>query len=414
MTASVETMARAWRLSLTLAAGGLCWALLCGVPVAGHVAPSAPPHPHAPRKAVEGVATTTAMKPHESLTAALIRAGVDAGDARAAAAAMADDFDTVNPHPGLTLRLEMSGGPNAKLAGLEVSPAEDRIVRLSRAPGGPFAVAREARPRVETIRVLDGAVNGSLYLSLVEAGASPDLSAMVVNLFGRDIDLSRDVQSGDRFRLVFRQRQGDGGAFTAPNLIYADVAGEGRVSRLYRVARTASGSDFASGADGARRSVLLRTPVDGARVSSPFGLRLHPILGFTRMHEGVDFAAGVGSPVFAAGSGVVEEARWSGGYGGWLKIRHASGLETGYGHLSAWAPGIAPGATVRQGQIVAYVGDSGLATGPHLHYEVFQTGRRVDPAAPSLRMTQRDVGDEAAVRVQKALIDATVASVTTG
>lgn len=354
------------------------------------------------------------MRPHESLTAALIRCGVDPRGAQAAAAALADDFDTVNPHPGLTLRLEMSDDPAAKLAALEVSPGEDRIVKLSRGPGGRFLVEQEARPRTETIRVLDGTVNGSLYLSLVEAGASPDLSAMVANLFGRDIDLGRDVRSGDRFRLVFRQQGAGGVAFNPASLVYADVIGEGRVAQLYRVAQTGTAADFAGGLDGARRFLLLRTPVDGARISSPFGLRLHPILGFTRMHQGVDFAAGIGAPVFAAGSGVVEEARWSSGYGRWLKIRHSSNLETGYGHLSAWAPGIAPGVTVRQGQVVAYVGDSGLATGPHLHYEVFQTGRRVDPADPRLRATQRDPADDAAVRAQKALIDTTVASVTTG
>src|SRR5205814_9651138 len=105
---------------------------------------------------------------------------------------------------------------------------------------------------------------------------------------------------------------------------------------------------------------LLRTPVSGAHLTSLFGMRLHPLLGFTRMHQGVDFGASVGAPVLAAGDGAVEEARWAGDYGRWLKIRHSADVETGYGHLSSWAPGVVPGARVRQGQIVAFVGASGL------------------------------------------------------
>jgi murein DD-endopeptidase MepM/ murein hydrolase activator NlpD len=119
-------------------------------------------------------------------------------------------------------------------------------------------------------------------------------------------------------------------------------------------------------------------------VTSAFGLRFHPLLGFTRMHQGVDFGASTGAPVLAAGDGVVEETRWAGGYGRWLRIRHGVAVETGYGHLSAWAPGVKPGVRVRQGEVVGYVGDSGLATGPHLHFEVFDAGRRIDPrSAPA-------------------------------
>ncbi|HEV7157966.1 MAG TPA: M23 family metallopeptidase [Caulobacteraceae bacterium] len=137
-------------------------------------------------------------------------------------------------------------------------------------------------------------------------------------------------------------------------------------------------SDFTLG-DRMGGPLLLSAPVGAVRISSGFGMRLHPILGFTRMHEGVDFAASLGAPVLAAGDGVVEEARWAGEYGRWLKIRHGSKFETGYAHLSAWAPGIAPGVEVRRGEVVAFVGASGLATGPHLHFEVIRGGRRIDP-----------------------------------
>ena len=127
------------------------------------------------------------------------------------------------------------------------------------------------------------------------------------------------------------------------------------------------------------------------------------------MHQGVDFGASEGAPVLAAGDGVVEEARWAGGYGRWLKIRHAEGLETGYAHLSAWAAGIAPGSRVRQGEVVAYVGATGLATGPHLHYEVFADGQRIDPErARTVIAGGQDAISRVAFRAQKARIDAIV------
>ena len=115
------------------------------------------------------------------------------------------------------------------------------------------------------------------------------------------------------------------------------------------------------------------------RVSSGFGMRLHPILGYTRMHPGIDFAAPKGTPVYAAGDGVIAEKRWAGGYGNWLMIKHQGGWATGYGHLSAYAAGVHPGQSVHQGQLVAYVGSTGLSTGPHLHYEVINKGAKMDP-----------------------------------
>jgi murein DD-endopeptidase MepM/ murein hydrolase activator NlpD len=138
-------------------------------------------------------------------------------------------------------------------------------------------------------------------------------------------------------------------------------------------------NDFADSDALGAATLQLAAPVGDIRISSPFGMRLHPILGFTRLHEGVDFAADEGTPVLAAGDGVIEEARWAGDYGRWLKIGHGRRLETGYAHLSAWAPGISPGVEVHRGEVVAYVGASGLATGPHLHFEVLRDGQRVDP-----------------------------------
>ncbi|MDP3594043.1 M23 family metallopeptidase, partial [Phenylobacterium sp.] len=154
------------------------------------------------------------------------------------------------------------------------------------------------------------------------------------------------------------------------------------------------------------KGFLLRTPVDNARMTSRFGMRRHPILGFNRMHQGIDFGAGSGTPVFAAGDGVVVEARRWGGYGNWVRIRHAGGFETGYAHLSRFGKGVRTGQRISQGQVIAYVGSTGASTGPHLHYEIWQHGKRVNPVGAKVPQgTVLAGGELAAFRAQKARID---------
>ena len=146
------------------------------------------------------------------------------------------------------------------------------------------------------------------------------------------------------------------------------------------------------------------------RITSGFGLRFHPVLGYTRMHQGIDFGASTGTPVFAAGDGVVEEIKWANGYGHWLKLRHAGGWATGYGHLSAYARGLRVGQHVAQGQLVAYVGATGIATGPHLHYEVMNRDQKLDPKGARVPQGAVLAGRElAAFKVEKARLDDVIA-----
>ncbi len=361
---------------------------------------------------------TLQMRDREALPAALVRAGLTPEDADRAAAALADDFDTVNAHPGLTLLVTVSPAapgatPRLQLTSLELTPRDDERLGLSREADGALHLRRIAPPAFTAPSLTRGVVRGSLYLSIVETGVEPAMAAKVVGLFGRRLDLTRDVESGDRFRLAFEQdRRIDGRAGGPGDLLYADVTTRAGTARLYRYrAPGAPSADWVDGEGKPHAAGLLRTPVDGARVTSTYGFRMHPLLGFTRLHQGVDFGAAEGAPVLAAGDGVVVEARWAGDLGRWLKIRHASGLETGYGHLSGWATGLSPGTAVHQGQVVAYVGATGLATGPHLHYEVFRGGQRIDPrTAPSIVGASRDSTREPDFRARKASIDATIAS----
>lgn len=366
-----------------------------------------------PAESRRDLVTTIQMRPRESLRAALIRGGLGGDEANLAADALANDFDTVNPHPGLELRLTITPGTASgpRLASLGLTPRDGDHLDLIRGLDGVPRLRRTESPVFVAPTLTRGLIHGSLYLSIVEAGVDINMAAQVLRLFGRRLDLTRDVESGDRFRLVFDQhRRGDGQALDSGDLLYADVTTRSGNARLYRFQPEGSrGEQWVDGADGAAAPALLRTPVDGAHLTSAFGLRIHPLLGFTRMHEGVDFGASLGAPVLAAGDGVIEEARWSGGYGRWLKIRHSAALETGYGHLSAWGAGMVPGARVRQGQVVAFVGASGLATGPHLHYEVFEEGRRIDPrSASALMHPVRTVAQDPNFRARRAEIDAAV------
>ena len=235
----------------------------------------------------------------------------------------------------------------------------------------------------ETVRhdqaVAQGRLSGSAYDSMLAAGAPAAMAAELVRLLAHRLDLARDIKDGDSFRVVYDRQVTDAGrVLETGRLLYAEIGGHGRFQRFYRY--QPDGADRPDFFDADGRSIhgfLLRTPLDGARMTSGFGLRLHPLLGYTRMHEGVDFGAAPGSKVLAAGDGVVEEARWDGGYGRWLKIRHDADWETGYAHLSGWA--VKVGDHVRQGQVVGFVGASGLATGPHLHFEVMKDGEKVNP-----------------------------------
>ncbi|MHB8528959.1 MAG: peptidoglycan DD-metalloendopeptidase family protein [Caulobacteraceae bacterium] len=354
------------------------------------------------------------MGPRESLQAALTRAGLSAAQAGAASDALAEDFDVINPHPGLALAAEVEGpaGRSARLASLALRSADGAELTLYRRADGALRVRRSQTDTVRIPEELGGVIDGSLYLSVVEAGVAPDAASGIVRLFGRSLDLTRDLESGETFRLVFERDVAANGERVGPaELIFAEVQSRQGPRRLYRFEEDGAAPAWLDGSARGAEPILLRTPVDGARITSGFGPRLHPILGYTRMHQGVDFGAPLGSPVLAAGDGVVEQVRWAGGFGRWLRIRHATGLETGYAHLSAWAAGIAPGVLVHQGQVIGFVGESGLATGPHLHYQVFMDGRPVDPkTTQAVRAGGLSTGELAAFAGQKARIDALAAS----
>lgn len=343
----------------------------------------------------------------ETLESAVQRAGVTPDEARQAVATLGRAMDTVRIKAGMTFDAAVARplgdqGP-ARLIGLSLRTGPATAVTVSRTFDGALRLrALEEKVSQETT-VADGEIQGSLYESAAELGATPSIISQVAKLFAHKLDFQRDIQPGDDFRLIFDRKVTESGrTIETGELEYAEVRGV----KFYRFERPDGQVDYFDENGKNVRGFLLRTPVDGARMTSRFGRRRHPILGYARAHQGVDFGAGQGTPVMAAGDGVVVRASRWGGYGNWLQIRHSGGWDTGYAHLSRYAKGVRPGSRVRQGQVVAYVGSTGMSTGPHLHYEVWRHGKRVNPVGAKVPQGTVLAGAELArFKAEKARIE---------
>jgi murein DD-endopeptidase MepM/ murein hydrolase activator NlpD len=281
---------------------------------------------------------------------------------------------------------------------------------LSRSFDGAPHLHERGEKITDTTAVAEGTMQGSLYDSAQAAGATPALTAQVAKLFSHRLDFSRDIHDGDEFKMVFDRKVTETGrTVDTGDLLYAEIGAEGQVTRFYRYQAAGQDAEYFDESGKNIKGLLLRTPVDDVCITSGFGMRLHPLLGYTRMHEGIDFGVPRGTPVYAAGDGVVEEAQWKGGYGRWIKLKHAGGWETGYGHLSGWA--VRAGAYVHQGEVIAYSGSTGESTGPHLHYEVIRNGVKINPnGANAPSGTVLAGGDLIAFNAEKAHIDALLAT----
>jgi murein DD-endopeptidase MepM/ murein hydrolase activator NlpD len=224
-----------------------------------------------------------------------------------------------------------------------------------------------------------GTIKGSLFEAAAAQGVPLAVMADVVHVFSYDVDFQRDLQAGDQFEVLAERFIDSSNHVRATNVLFASLTLSGDRLTAYRYTDGTGGANYYSSKGESLRKGLLKTPVAGADISSGFGMRVNPILGFSMLHKGVDFAVVSGTPVMAAGDGIVEVVGTKGAYGRYLKIRHDEIHETAYAHLSKYAKGIHPGSHVAQGEIVAYSGTSGRSTGPHLHYEVLVNDAQVNP-----------------------------------
>ena len=221
-------------------------------------------------------------------------------------------------------------------------------------------------------------IKNNLYASAIEANINPDTIIEFARIFGFEIDFQRDIRKNDFFSILYEKYFDEDGEFIkSGSILYAHMYVNGREISLYKFGDDKSFGYFNANGKSVEKA-LMKTPINGARLSSPFGMRKHPILGFNKKHTGTDFAAKEGTPIMASGSGTITRAKWCGGGGNCIKIKHNSTYETVYAHLKNFAKGIKKGKKVRQGQIIGYVGSTGMSTGPHLHYEVIVNGKKVN------------------------------------
>ena len=272
----------------------------------------------------------------------------------------------------------------SRLLSLHFSPSIEQDITVTRTTDGGF----DAQTVQKTLQVhhhrAGATIDSSLYLAGMQAGIPADIVVDMIRMFSYKVDFQRDLKPGDKFEVYYDYYYTPGRPSRARRparwTSYARMILGDRDIVLYRYQPDPNEpADYFDAKGQSAKGLLMKTPVDGARISSGFGSRFHPILGYTRMHKGVDFAVPTGTPVMAAGEGTISFMGWSNGYGNFVKIAHTNGLATAYGHLSRFAAGMHKGSRIRQGEVFAYSGMTGLATGPHLHYEILVKGTQVNP-----------------------------------
>ena len=226
--------------------------------------------------------------------------------------------------------------------------------------------------------VIKNTIENNLYSSAMKSGLEPNIIVEFARIFGFEVDFQRDIRRGEWFEILYEKFEDDNGKVRdTGKIIYASMFVNGDELNLYNFNYNNEEEYYDIKGKSITKS-LMKTPINGARLSSSFGMRKHPILGYNKMHRGTDFAAPSGTPIMASGSGTITRARWCGGGGNCVKIKHNSTYETIYAHMKAFAKGVKEGRKVKQGQIIGYVGSTGLSTGPHLHYEVLINGKKVN------------------------------------
>ncbi len=338
---------------------------------------------------------TVSVGKGDTLMKVLTRAGAGPKESHEAITALSSVFDPRRLKIGQDITLNFSNQDllvkdkfeePLRLVSISLNQDVDKQVAAIRSPDKGF----EAR---ETIIALDkkmaragGVIENSLFLSAAQAGLPTRITLQLIRIFSYDVDFQREIQTGDSFEVYFERYVDESGrALKEGRIQWASMTLSGKKISLYSFKTKDDGfSDYYDQKGQSVRKTLMRTPIDGARLTSRFGKRKHPILGYTKMHKGADFGAPRGTPIMAAGNGIVERAGRNGAYGNYIRIRHTSEYKTAYAHMKGFAKKVGKGSRVKQGQIIGYVGTTGRSTGPHLHYEVHKNGRLINPLSVKL------------------------------
>lgn len=331
----------------------------------------------------------------DTLMKLLTRGDVPRDQAHAVVSALKPVYDLRRMAIGQTFTLVMASedrGPveggeqsDGGLVSLAFRPDVDRDILVRRDEANTFKAEVMERVLERHDTHAEGRISTSLYDSAIEADLPIDVLMRLIQVFSFDVDFQREVQPGDGFELLYdTYRDEFGAAARTGDIVWASMTLSGKKLEYAHYKPKGGFADYYNREGKSVKKTLMRTPINGARLSSRFGKRRHPILGYTKMHRGVDFAAPEGVPIMAAGDGVIEMLGRNGGYGKYIRIRHNSTYKTAYAHMSGYKRGLRKGSRVRQGSIIGYVGSTGRSTGPHLHYEVIKNGRQTNPMSVRL------------------------------
>jgi len=261
---------------------------------------------------------------------------------------------------------------------ISVPISKSIIVQIFRDEKDELVAEKIITQLFKKIKLVENKIEKNLYSAAIDVKIEPNIIVEFARIFGFEIDFQRDIRKNDRFQILYEKFYDENDEFyKSGSIIYAFMSVNNREIALYKFGDDSTYGYFDANGKSVEKA-LMKTPINGARLSSPFGMRKHPISGFTKMHQGTDFAAPMGTPIMASGSGTVVLAKWCGGGGNCVKIKHNSTYSTIYAHMKNFAKGIRAGKKVKQGQIIGYVGSTGISTGPHLHYEVVVNGKKVN------------------------------------
>lgn len=354
------------------------------------------------------------MRRGNTLAGLLDDADIERLDAFAAVEQLSRYVRPAQLKPGNEIAIRFSTGKPSVVLEVEIEPEPGRVIRAFRKASGEWTAEEILIPRDRYLVRAEGNVDGGLFPAMIRADVPAGVALSIIRILGHRLDFQRDLMPGDRFNILYeRVRADDGEILGHGQILRVTLRLSGRKLEFWSYTNRIGVTDWYDDEGRTLRRSLLRTPLDEARVSSGFGTRKHPILGYDRLHAGVDFAAPSGTAVFAAADGVVISAKNEGGYGLIVRIRHANGIETRYAHLSRFGRNIATGRRVVQGSVIGHVGSTGMSTGPHLHYEVVVNGRAVNPSS-HVQPTVRLAGSElSAFRYRQRRLEALVAMLAT-
>jgi murein DD-endopeptidase MepM/ murein hydrolase activator NlpD len=308
------------------------------------------------------------------------------------------DYDINNLKLNLEIKITIDQSNNKKITSFLFPVSRTEKIRLTRNLDNNLFEKKIIITNLnKKIVFKEGKITQSLYKTAIDLNVQPNVIIEFARIYGFQVDFQRDIRKNDSFQIMHEVFEDDDGKiFETGNIIFANLRLSGNNNALYYFEKKGSEGHYDENGKSVEKA-LMKTPINGARLSSAFGMRKHPIDGFNKMHRGTDFAAPMGTPIMASGSGLITRARWCGGGGNCVKIKHNSTYETIYAHMKNFARGIKEGIRVKQGQIIGYVGSTGKSTGPHLHYEVIVNGKKVNsqklklPSGKSLKGKERKI-----------------------